>query len=128
MEEPRAWTSSSRSVPAALRLDYLTVHPAALRASQEGDDSGDIVGLSETAERNVARQTLDELFRLAGQEQLCSDWPRRDHVDGDGALAEFLRKDMGHRFYRRLGRRVDAIGGKVITDDARREVGRRVNN
>jgi hypothetical protein len=57
------FASSSRSVPAAVRLDDLTVDPAAPGAGQERDHARDVVGLTKTAERDVIRQALDQLFR-----------------------------------------------------------------
>ena len=38
------------------------------------------------------------------------------------AADQFLRENMGHRFDRRLGGRVNSIGGKVVADDARRKI------
>jgi hypothetical protein len=56
---------SRRSVPAAGRLDDLTVDPAALGARQEGDDAGDVVGLAETTARNLAVANDDALANFA---------------------------------------------------------------
>jgi hypothetical protein len=46
----------------------------------------------------------------------------RHGVYGDTAGAEFLRQNMSHRFDRRLGGRVNSVGGKVVADDARRKI------
>jgi hypothetical protein len=79
------FASSSRSVPAAVRLDDLTVDPAAPGAGQERDHARDVVGLTKTAERDVIRQALDQLFRPAAQEQPRCDRAGRDRVDSDAA-------------------------------------------
>src|SRR4029078_73912 len=84
---------------------------------------GDVLRLAEAAERGELGQMLDDLPRLALQEQVPSSRAPRDRVHGDSAPAELLGKDARHRLDGRLCGGIYAVGWLEEADDARREGG-----
>ena len=53
---------------AAVGVEDLAVDPAG-RAGQEGDDLGDVVGLAQALQRRLGGDPVDQLLRLAVEEQ-----------------------------------------------------------
>ena len=96
----------------------LAVDPGAVRAHEEGDDVGDVLGLAESFQRRHLGQPIDRLLRLAVEELFGCGRSGRDGVDGDVPTAKLLGKDAGHSLDRSLGGGIDAIGRLQQADDA----------
>src|SRR5712692_10914356 len=73
-------------------------------------------------ERIELRHAIDEVLRLAVEEQVGGRRSGSNGVDRDRAAAQLLRQDRRQGLYRRLRRCVDAIGFEPQADDAGREV------
>src|SRR6202012_1538577 len=101
-DRPPAVPRSASSVPAAVRLDDLAVDPRALRAREERHHARDVLGVAETAQRDLLGPPLDALLGAAVPQELRIDRPGGDGVDGDAPRAEFLRKNVRHRLDRGL--------------------------
>src|ERR1700731_1376737 len=93
----------SASDDPAVEAQRLAVDPASVGPGEKGDGCGNVFGLAEPFERRELRQPVDELRRLAVQEQVGRRRPRRYGVDGDGAAAQLLGEDARHCLDGRLG-------------------------
>src|ERR1700730_9276614 len=78
--------------------------------------------LVEALQRGELGEAVDDLLRLAMQEQVRRGRPGRDGVDGDAPPAQLLGQDAGHRLDGGFGAGIDAIGRLQQADDAGREV------
>ena len=85
---------SAGSDDAAVGAQHLAVDPAAVGAGEEGDGVGDVLRLAEALQRGQLRHAIDDLLRLAVEEQIGRRRPGRDGVDGDVAAAQLLREDV----------------------------------
>ena len=83
---------------AAVGEEYLSVDPSAVRAGQEGDDSGNIVGLTEPLERSQATGLLDLFLGLAIEEKLGGNGSGSNGVDGDLVSAKLICEDVDEAF------------------------------
>src|SRR5258708_1808137 len=71
----------------AVGAQGLAVDPGAIRAGEEGDGVGDVLGPAEALQRGQLGQAVDHRLRFAVEKQLGRRGPRRDAVDGDVAAA-----------------------------------------
>src|SRR5712691_2258746 len=122
MASSRMTLARSRSDHSAVGAQDLAVDPAAVRADEEGDGGSDVLGRAEPLERIELRHAIDEVLRLAVEEQVGGRRSGSNGVDRDRAAAQLLRQDRRQGLYRRLRRCVDAIGFEPQADDAGREV------
>ena len=108
-------------MPPLARSVWPLIQPA-VRSGEEAHGRGDVLGRPETLERRHLRHAIDELGRLALEEQIGRRRPRCDGVDGHVAPAQLLGEDAGHRLDAGLGRRIDRVSGQQHADDAGREI------
>jgi predicted HD superfamily hydrolase involved in NAD metabolism len=78
LAEVEAWAGDGRKTVVGLSSDHaaigaqrLAVDPAAIRAGEEGDRSGDVVGRAETLQRVHLRHPGNEFVRLAVEEEVA---------------------------------------------------------
>jgi uncharacterized oxidoreductase len=107
---------------AAVGAQRLAIDPAAVGTDEKGDGGGDVVRCAEPFERRGLAEALDDFLAFTVQEQRGGGRAGRDGVDADVLAAQFLRKDIRHRFDGRLGGAIDRIAGQRQTDHARGKI------
>ncbi len=103
---------------ASVCAEYLSVDPSAVRTGEEGDDAGNIVGLTEPLEGSHATDLLNLFFRLAVEKKLGGNGSGGNGVDGDFMSAKLICEDVDEAFNTCFGGDVWAVGGEVLGEDA----------
>src|SRR5690349_17676547 len=99
----------ARSDNSAVGAQNLSVDPAAIRAGQEGNHTGDVLGLSQSLERWLLRKAFDDFLRLALDEKVGGSRSRRNGIDRDVATAQFAGQDARERLDGRLRRGINGV-------------------
>src|SRR6202522_2458134 len=97
---------------------HLRVDPPAVGPGKEGDDAGDIVGLTKPLKRRHAADLFDLLFSLAVQEELRPYRSRCNGVDCNLVSAKLVGEDMDKAFDASFRSDVRAVGRKVLREHA----------
>ena len=86
----------------------LTIDPLPCISSQEPNNLGHIVGLTQAAERASFRDPVNCFLTFPGEEEFGGDRARSNTVGSDPATLELLGDYFGHGFHSGLG---SSIGG-----------------